>query len=94
VKLVILIFTWASLGAGLIAAWYWYRASKVFVVPMYATDGGGVEPVDPFQSQSSWTGGILLTVEKTGRLNKVAAQWTAGSVALGAAANTAALLLS
>jgi hypothetical protein len=90
VKTAILILTWLSLVAGLVAARYWYRASKVFVVPMYAT-AGGIEPVDPVQSGASWTGGILLTVEKTGRLNKIGALWTAASIGLGAIANTAAL---
>jgi hypothetical protein len=71
--------------SGLVAAWYWYRGSIVKVTPK--TDGrfgGGIA-----SSGGPWTAGIFDAIADAGRLNKIAARWTALSVALSGLASVA-----
>jgi hypothetical protein len=74
-----------SSAAGLVAAWFWYRSSQVPAVPPWAAVGG-IEPGDPDLARSGWIAALLESTQEAGRLNKVAALWTAASVALGVAA--------
>jgi|GEM_PF-4936490 len=71
--------TLASLLTGLMAAHLWYRASKVNIQPFYV-ENGQMEPVDPLRSQSEWIVSLLRTGQEAGRLNRLAAIWTAVSV--------------
>ena len=64
--------------AGLIAAGFWLRASKVPIKPMW----GGVEPGDERLSQMGWTMGMMQGFSISGDLNAKAARWTAVSVGL------------
>jgi hypothetical protein len=72
-----------SLGAGLIAAWYWYKASRVHILPFWRTDTGVMEPLDVGQSNAAWIVAQLQTTQTSGRLNGIAALWTAAAVILG-----------
>jgi len=73
-----------SLGAflsGVIAACYWYMASKVMVMPMWE-QGGQLVPIPLEQGRSEWLHAVYLGSHKAGKLNKTAAIWTAVSVSL------------
>jgi hypothetical protein len=88
----------AACGSGLWAAWKWREASLVPVDPgwgppgtaeTYLVPGYGIEarrhiqPLDPAQSNSELSTAIWAAASASARLNKVAAIWTAVSVALG-----------
>lgn len=73
-------FTLLASAIGLLAAIWWYRASRVEIVPAWGT---GCEPGDNQMSQMLWTAGILEAGMKSGRLNKQAALLTAVSIGLG-----------
>jgi hypothetical protein len=75
---------WASVGlaalatvTGLVAAYYWYRASKIQIEPTWLT-----EPGDNQLSQMGWMAGMMRAFMESAGLNKHAAFWTAFSVAL------------
>jgi hypothetical protein len=87
---------WASVGlallatvAGLVAAFYWYRSSKVGITPIW----GGLEPVNPLFSQMGWMAGLMQTFAESADLNKRAALWTAVSVALAAGSSFFGLIV-
>ena len=67
--------------AGLIAAWFWYRASMVVAIPLRVAR---IEPGAPDTSGTDWVGGLLVASNEAARLNKIASLWTAASVALAA----------
>lgn len=71
-----------ALVTGLLAAWDWFRASRVQPKPNWR-----VEPVVPKLADMGWTTATLEAFEKAGRLNARAALWTALSVALGASSS-------
>ncbi|MES2056274.1 MAG: hypothetical protein V4564_10070 [Pseudomonadota bacterium] len=77
--------------AGLRAAYLWYRASRVQIVPMWGVDGR-VEPVDPHLAQAEWIVALLETASKSGDLNRRAAIWTAVAVALSTASTLASFI--
>ena len=67
-----------GLICGLIAAYYWYRSSKVDIdTPL------GIESVEQLTSQMGWIAKTRLDLHEAGRLNKIAALWTAASVVCG-----------
>ena len=82
-KWLVLTLAVLSAAAGLIAARYWWKASKVFVIPMWE-QGGRMEPVDPQQASTQWIVALSQSFLKGGGLNKIAAGWTAAAVALSA----------
>lgn len=61
----------ANLGLvmGLCAAWYWWRASRIPVVPKW----GSIEPLDPAQALAGWVVAINEASSQSGRLNAIAA---------------------
>ncbi|AJW94844.1 hypothetical protein BM43_5231 [Burkholderia gladioli] len=77
-RIVVLCLTLAGFAAGMIAAFWWYRASEVGVDPAWSKHEGGFEPVDALQSQAGWLVGLLQAAD----VNQRAAQWTAVSVLL------------
>ncbi len=79
VKVIGLVCAFIAFVTGLIAAHYWHRASKVPIVPAWR-----VEPGESDASSRGWQSGTMEAFSKSGQLNKVAARWTAISVALGA----------
>lgn len=78
-KVIGLVCAFFGLVTGLKAAHCWHRASKVPIVPAWK-----VEPGESDASQQGWQSGTMEAFSKSGELNKVAARWTAASVALGA----------
>jgi hypothetical protein len=78
----------ATFGAGLRGAWYWYRSSQVVAVPSWS-EVGQAEPADPLQSQMGWLAALIKAAGDAAYLNRWAAIWTAGAVAMGAAATIA-----
>ena len=65
--------------AGLRAAYLWYRASRVQIIPMWIQDGR-IEPVAPGQAQAEWIVALLETATKSGDLNRLSALQLAGDV--------------
>jgi hypothetical protein len=84
-KVVAVALDLAAFGLGLLAAWYWLKASQVIVRDPFPQDGisRATSPgdflfptIDAFQESAAW--------------NKVAARFTAGAVLLGTLGNLAA----
>jgi hypothetical protein len=72
----------AALISGIIAAWYWYKATRVRFEPEFDQ-----LPIDAPEMDVAWKliRAIMISVTKAGRLNRRAALWTAVSVVLGGA---------
>jgi hypothetical protein len=80
-KLMSFSFALLALVTGLIAAYYWYKASKVEIVPLWQK----LHIMEPIGGgDSHWIVGILEAVGESCSLNKIAAVWTASSVFLSA----------
>lgn len=74
---------------GLIAAYYWWLASRVETMPMW----GDFEPVDPSQSQAGWIVGMMSAASESARLNQRAAVLTAVAIVLTTASGVLGLLM-
>jgi hypothetical protein len=85
------LLAFATVGAALRGAWYWYRSSQVVAVPPW-TELGQAEPADPLQSQMGWLAALVKSSGEAAYYNRWAAIWTAGAVVLGAAATVAGTL--
>jgi hypothetical protein len=66
-------------SCGLMSAWFWYRASMDVAIPTW------VNPGSP--EATRWIVGLLVASNEVARLNKIAALWTAASVAIGVVEN-------
>lgn len=77
-----ILFGIASLVCGLIAAWQWYKASKISVQPRFHELSDDVP-----ESDFNWAlvKAIMVAGQETSALNRVAALWTAAAVLLGGA---------
>lgn len=73
-----------ALGCGLIAAWYWYKATRILFEPEFWK-----LPDDVSESDFNWTlvKAIMVATHKTAELNRLAALWTATAVVLGGTSN-------
>ncbi|WP_316227138.1 MULTISPECIES: hypothetical protein [unclassified Bradyrhizobium] len=71
-----------GLGAGGLAAWYWYCASKVSTTPIWARGENPFEPVDRELAHMGEIAGLVEGANESARLNKIAAQWTGASIFL------------
>lgn len=96
-KTVSLAFAAAALIAGLLAAAYWWSASRLIVpIPMETrTLPSGTKqwgPVDPRSQPERWFETVQLYVSKSGRLNATAAGWTALAVLLSGLSSICAAL--
>jgi hypothetical protein len=93
VKSISIAFAIVALGTGLIAAFYWYKSSKVPINQNHGPDWGlpgtgvPIEPVEPQRKTLDISianiEGIIATneaIKKAARLNQSAALWTAASV--------------
>jgi len=87
-KAVVILLATVSLGTGLVAAYYWNKASRVHVMPFWEANGS-LEPMDPTRSNTEWIVAQMETTRRSGRLNAIAARWTAVSVLLGGIASIA-----
>lgn len=90
-KIISIILAIFAFAVGLRAAYLWYRASRVQVIPMWVSDGR-IEPVDPAQAQAEWIVALIETATKSGDLNRRGAQWTAAAVVLTTAATVVSLI--
>jgi hypothetical protein len=81
VKVIEVLLAVSGCIAGLVSAWYWLKASSVPIEPIWSKYKG-VEPGVHSLSQDGWIGGVLEATLESGRLNKIAARWTAATVAL------------
>ncbi|MGC1560258.1 MAG: hypothetical protein WA820_10475 [Bradyrhizobium sp.] len=87
-KAISILLAFAALITGLVGAFYWFKSS---IVPI---DRWGREehpgPFLPHEHQAAntlWLAGMFEAAQKTTRLNKKAALWTAVAVILGAASS-------
>lgn len=62
--------------SGMLAAWYWLRASRVRTDPGWG-EHGLVEPGIHSMAQDVWIVAIMQSVAESGRLNAIVARWTA-----------------
>ena len=92
-KVALLAVALAAAWTGAWAAWLWYKASRVNVIPLWAVNGR-MEPVDPQQATSEWIVAFLQTGQKASDLNRRAALWTAISVFLSGATTVAGMFAS
>jgi hypothetical protein len=69
-----------ALICGLVAAWYWYKGSKIRFEPKFHELSDDVTETD-----FNWAlvRAIMTALNETGALNRIAALWTAASVVLG-----------
>ncbi|SEI14935.1 hypothetical protein [Paraburkholderia hospita] len=72
---------------GLLAARYWFLASKVDPLPVW----GDREPVDQSLAQAGWIVGLLEASSESARLNRRAAALTAVAVVLTTGSGVAGL---
>ena len=78
-KVIGLVLAFITLITGLVAAYFWSSASMVPIVPTWK-----IEPGESDASMQGWQAGTMMAFSKSGELNKLAARWTAASVACGA----------
>jgi len=81
-KITAFVLAFISLCAGLLSAYYWYRASKVGIAPAWTTETGELD-----RNIMAWVAGCMVAFTASGNLNRSAAGWTALAVASGAIAN-------
>lgn len=79
-----------AFATGLVAAWYWYRASKITADPGWGPNGLA-EPGVHSAAQDAWIVAMLQSASESARLNKIAALWTAVTVALTGISSIAAV---
>ncbi len=72
----------ATCCTGLLAAYFWYKASVVPINP-----GEGINSGDFQMQEMAWMVATMEAVIKSAELNKIAARWTAIAVMLGTAYN-------
>jgi len=78
--------------SGLAGAWYWWRSSRVAILPTWARGPHPFEPVDPAQSTAGWTAGLTQAATEAARFNAIGAIWTAVSVSCAGASALAGAL--
>lgn len=71
-----------GLISGLLAAWFWERTTRVPVDPLNG-DPNAIMPVLPALEQQAWWAAQFRADQEIGRLNALAARWTAAAVVLG-----------
>lgn len=78
-------FAVIALATGLIAAWNWYKSSKVTIDPGWGLPGTGgyIEPVLQGHKQLDMDAATIRGFDNSSSLNKVASLWTAASVLAG-----------
>ncbi|MBV8061230.1 MAG: hypothetical protein JO253_06870 [Alphaproteobacteria bacterium] len=81
-KILTIVLALVTLALGLRAAWYWRRASVVEVVPLWVKLGQ-IEPVESGVANDQWQLALIEAGNEAGKLNAIAAAWTAYSVVSG-----------
>ena len=78
---ILIILTVATLAMGVTSACFWYKSSKVMVMPMVNVNGR-LELLSVEHNHTEWIRALYQGIEKTGSLNKKAAISTAIAVSL------------
>jgi len=81
-KCITALLAFTTLVLGLVAARYWLKASKVETIPQWVKSGQ-IETVIHSQATDDWIVGLLQAGQEAGRLNAIAARWTAAAVIAG-----------
>jgi hypothetical protein len=63
-----------SVGSGFVGAIYWYRSSRVEIIPFTKITG------DPDLEHHGWTVATMQAFSKSAEFNKIAAIWSAITV--------------
>jgi hypothetical protein len=90
-KILVLSLSIAAAVSGLIAAWYWNKAANFFAVPGWVQHHFETTGMDWEAKSKDWINHLQMTLLQGGRLNSIAARWTAIAAALGGAAAIAGL---
>jgi len=77
-------FSIVSVLCGLVAAWYWFEASRIPFKPHYDQLP---DDVSENEFHGALVTAVMIAVQKAGALNRVAALWTAASVLLSGSAS-------
>lgn len=88
-KIAEIVIALLAFTAGLLAAWYWYKASRIQTVPKWSYSGEA-SWAQAF-GQHRWTEELIARTSESARLNKIAALWTAVTVALAGISSIAAV---
>lgn len=89
-KIIAIALAIAGLTSGLLAAWFWARTTRVPVDPLDG-DPHAIMPVLPELEQLAWRAAQFRADQEIGRLNTLAARWTAAAVVLGALSSVVGL---
>jgi hypothetical protein len=83
VKVISILFAIAALITGLVGACYWYKSSIVPIDRWGRNEHpSSFRPHEHQAANTLWLGGMFEAAQKTARLNRVAALWTAFAVVL------------
>jgi hypothetical protein len=75
-KAIEIVFALLAFVSGMLAAWFWLRASRVRTDPGWSKNGL-IEPGIHSMTQDAWIVAIMQSAAESGRLNAIAARWTA-----------------
>lgn len=84
-------FAMGGLVFGLVAAWYWYRSTRVAIDPLN-DDPDAIMPVVPELEQLAWLAAQFRANQEVGRLNTIAATLTAVAVVFSTASSVIGML--
>jgi hypothetical protein len=91
VKWITIAFALAASAAGAKASWEWLQASKLKITPVEQSDLLGKDLELSSVTHISITFNMIAEMQAGTRRNRIAAQWTAVTVALGALASLLSL---
>lgn len=74
-KITIIFIQVISSGTGIVAAFYWYKSSRIAIIPPPISG-------DPNLEHLGWTSGTMQAFSISSNLNRIAAIWTAITVLL------------
>lgn len=81
----------AGLVFGLVAAWYWFRSTRVPIDPLNGNPNA-IMPVEPAVERLAWLAAQFRANQEVGRLNTIAASLTAVAVVLSTASSVVGML--
>ncbi|MFK4448488.1 hypothetical protein ABH944_008544 [Caballeronia udeis] len=90
-KSIAVVLAFGGLTCGLLAAWFWEKSTRVPVDPLDG-DPTAIMPVLLDLEQQAWWAAQFRANQQIGRLNVLAARWTAAAVVLGTLSSVVGLL--
>lgn len=81
----------SGLVFGLIAAWFWFRSTRVPIDPLDG-DPNAMMPVETELAQLTWLAAQFRANQEVGRLNTIAASLTAIAVVFSTASSVVGIL--